>query len=73
MRVELRPGQSLAGLAMVAHKRGDFEEVARLRGEITLNRLRKFLRNGWPLQEGQDEIAKALIDEAMVEARGGRR
>lgn len=73
MPVELRPGQTLAGLAAVASNRGDYEEVARLRGEVTLNRLRKFLRTHSPLVEGQEDIAHALIDEAVAEQRGAKR
>ncbi|MFK5691372.1 hypothetical protein ACI3EY_17070 [Ornithinimicrobium sp. LYQ92] len=66
MHVKLRPVQRLNGLALQAHRRGDPNEVARLRGEVTLNKIRNLLSRSSPLQDGQVETAKALIDEAVV-------
>lgn len=64
-KIELRDTQRLNGLAMQAHRRGEWDEKAWLQGEVTLNKLRNLLDVAHPLQAGQDDIAKALIDEAM--------
>lgn len=60
---------SLLAHAMLASRRGDKEEEKRLRSQVALIRLHRFLEDAQPIIAEHGDIARAILDQHIESDR----